>query len=314
MIRLAIVSPCYNEQEVVVQSARRLSRLIDSLAARGLVTADSFVCFVNDGSTDRTWPLIAGLHTDNPARFKGLDLAHNVGHQNALMAGMMQVRDMADAVVTIDADLQDDLRAIPQMIGHLGRGCDVVYGIKVQRDADPLLKRLTARAFYKLQRRMGVDCISDHADFRLLSRRALQMLSAYTERNLYLRGIIPTMGLPSATVSDVIAPRNKGRSKYTPARMLALALDGITSFTIKPIYGIIYVGCIFVMVSIAIGFYVFHAIACGTAVPGWASLILSLWLIGGIVLISIGMVGIYIGKIYTEVKRRPLWNVKDFLD
>lgn len=312
MIKLAIVSPCYNEEEVLEASARRLLGLLGGMAAEGKLSADSFILFVNDGSRDRTWEIIRRLHADD-SRVCGLCLARNVGHQNAIMAGMMAAKDRVDAVITIDADLQDDLAAIPQMVSECESGRDIVYGVKVKRTADPLLKRLSATAFYRLQAKMGVESIYNHADFRLMSRRALDMLAGYQERNLYLRGLIPLIGLDTATVDDVISERQAGHSKYTLGRMLSLALDGITSFSVKPIYYIIYLGLAFLLISLAIGIYVIHALVAGTAVPGWSSLILSVWFVGGMVLISIGVVGAYIGKIYTEVKRRPLYNIKESL-
>lgn len=313
MIKLAIVSPCYNEEEVLEHSAKRLTELFGQLAEQQKITADSFVLFVNDGSKDSTWKLIERLHAENKY-VKGLNLARNVGHQQAIMAGMMTAKEWADAVITIDADLQDDLQAIPKMLDDFEQGYEIVYGVKVQRKADPLMKRLSAQAFYRLQEKMGVESVYNHADFRLMSKRALDLLSNYGERNLYLRGLIPTIGLPSTTVDDVISEREAGTSKYTLAKMLGLALDGITSFSVKPIYGIIYMGVFFFLIGFCIGIYVVHALIAGTAVPGWSSLILSIWLVGGFVLISIGVVGVYIGKIYKEVKRRPLYSIKDLLD
>ncbi len=313
MIRLAIVSPCYNEEEVLESSVRRLTELFNSLIKDKKITENSFFLFVNDGSRDRTWEIISRLHKEN--KFVcGVNLAHNVGHQSAIMAGMMVAKDRADAAITIDADLQDDLQAIPQMIDDYEKGYDIVYGVKVSRTADPLLKRLSAVAFYKLQAKMGVNSIYNHADFRFMSRRALEMLSQYKEKNLYLRGIIPTIGLNSTTVNDTISERSAGSSKYTLGKMLSLALDGITSFSVKPIYGIIYLGLLFILICMGIGVYVVHAIVAGTAVPGWASVILSIWLIGGLNLISIGIVGVYIGKIYKEVKNRPLYNIQEILE
>ena len=292
MIKLAIVSPCYNEEEVLEESTTRLTALFDDLVAKKKISADSFVLFVNDGSKDRTWSIIKQLHRTNPY-IKGMNLARNVGHQYAIMAGMMTAKDWSDAVITIDAD--------------------VVYGVKVSRQADPMLKRLSATAFYKLQHRMGVETIYNHADFRFLSRRVLEQLSHYQERNVYLRGIIPLLGFPSTTVDDVIRERTAGTSKYTVRKMFSLALDGITSFSVKPIYGIVYLGIIFVFISILIGIYVLYSLISGTAEHGWASLMLSVWFVGGIVLMSIGAVGLYIGKIYKEVKRRPLYNVEEVL-
>lgn len=313
MIKLAIVSPCYNEEAVIEDSARRLNQLYETLIAQGKISADSFVLFVNDGSRDNTWSLITRLHDANP-RFKGLNLARNVGHQNAIMAGMMTARNISDAVITIDADLQDDLQAILRMIDAFDEGYDVVYGVKVQRQADPLLKRLSAQAFYRLQQKMGVNAIYNHADFRLLSRRVLDQLALYRERNLYLRGIIPQIGFPSTTVDDIIAPRQAGESKYSVGKMLGLALDGITSFSVKPLYAILLLGVIFLLISVGIGVYVIYSLFVHTAVHGWASLMLSIWMVGGFVLIAIGGVGLYVGKIYSEVKDRPLYHIEEFLD
>lgn len=312
MIKLAIVSPCYNEEEVLEQSTARLATLFDDLIAKEKISADSFVLFVNDGSKDSTWNIIKQLHQTNTF-VKGMNLARNVGHQNAIMAGMMTAKDWSDAVITIDADLQDDLNAIEGMIDAYTAGYDVVYGVKVSRQADPLLKRLSATAFYKLQRKMDVEAIYNHADFRFLSRRVLEQLSQYKERNLYLRGIIPLIGFPSTTVDDVISERTAGTSKYTLKKMLGLALDGITSFSVKPIYGIVYLGVIFVFISVLIGIYVLYSLISGTAEHGWASLMLSIWFVGGVVLLSIGAIGLYIGKIYKEVKHRPLYNVEEVL-
>ena len=312
MIRLATVSPCYNEEEVLRHSVERLTALFQRMIADGLIAADSMMVFVNDGSRDRTWEIISQLNGEN-RYVRGINLARNVGHQNAIMAGMMTARQWADAVITIDADLQDDIECIPKMVRHFLEGSDIVYGVKVSRQADPLLKRMTAQAFYKLQASMGVESVFNHADFRLMSRRALDMLSGYEERNLYLRGLIPMIGLPSATVDDVISERQAGASKYTLKKMLNLALDGITSFSVKPLYNIIYLGITFLFISLCIGIYVLHALIAGTAVPGWSSLILSVWLVGGFVLISVGITGVYIGKIYNEVKHRPLYNIQEIL-
>ena len=312
MIRLATVSPCYNEEQVLEESVRRLTSLFEELIKKQKISADSMMVFVNDGSRDRTWQLIEQQHRQNKF-VRGICLSRNVGHQNAIMAGMMTAREWADAVITIDADLQDDLNAIEKMVDAHAEGVEIVYGVKVERRADPLLKRLSAEAFYRMQASMGVESIMNHADFRLMSRRALDILSQYGERNLYLRGLIPMLGLPSSRVDDVISERTAGQSKYTLSKMLGLALDGVTSFSVKPLYMIVYMGIVFLLISLGIGIYVVHALIAGTAVPGWSSLILSIWLVGGFVLIGIGIVGTYIGKIYNEVKHRPLYNIKEIL-
>ena len=312
MIRLATVSPCYNEEEVLRHSVERLTALFEKMIADGQIANDSMMVFVNDGSRDHTWQLIKELHATNKF-VRGINLARNVGHQNAIMAGMMTAREWADAIITIDADLQDDIECIPQMVRHFEEGNDIGYGVKVSRQADPLLKRISAMAFYKLQSAMGVESIYNHADFRLMSRRALDMLSTYKEHNLYLRGLIPQIGLQTTTVDDVISERYAGKSKYTLKKMLNLALDGITAFSVKPMYAIFYLGWVFLFIAFCIGIYVVHALIVGTAVPGWASLILSVWIVGGFMLIAIGLLGVYIGKIYTEVKRRPLYHIAEIL-
>lgn len=312
MIKLATVSPCYNEEEVLHHSVERLTALFERMIKDGLISEDSMMVFVNDGSRDRTWEIISEQHREN--KFVcGINLAHNVGHQNAIMAGMMTVREWADAIITIDADLQDDIECIPQMVQQMEAGNDIVYGVKVSRTADPLMKRMTAQAFYKLQDSMGVESIYNHADFRLLSRRALDMLSEYKEHNLYLRGLIPMIGLPHTTVDDVISERFAGQSKYTLGKMLGLALNGITAFSVKPLYVVFNIGMLFLVIAFGIAVYVAYALITGTAVPGWSSLILSIWLVGGFILISMGIIGAYVGKIFTEVKQRPLYHVQEIL-
>ena len=313
MIRLATVSPCYNEEEVLRHSVERLTALFERMISEGLITPDSMMVFVNDGSRDRTWQIIRELHAENKF-VRGINMSRNVGHQNAIMAGMMTAREWADAVITIDADLQDDIECIPQMVRHFEAGNDIVYGVKVSREADPFMKKFTAQAFYKLQSSMGVESVYNHADFRLMSRRALDMLATYPEHNLYLRGLIPQIGLQHTTVDDVISERFAGQSKYTLHKMLRLALNGITAFSVKPLFLIFNLGVLFLIIAFCIGIYVVRALIIGTAVPGWSSLILSIWLVGGFVLISLGIVGTYLGQIYTEVKHRPLYHVAEILE
>lgn len=313
MIKLAIVSPCYNEEDVLQHSVERLTELFDRMVKEKTISSDSMMVFVNDGSKDRTWQIISDLHQTN-SYVKGINLTRNVGHQNAILAGMMTAREWVDAVVTIDADLQDDIECIPQMVRHYEEGNDIVYGVKVSRDADPLIKKFTAQAFYKLQNQMGVESVFNHADFRLMSRRALDMLSNYHESNIYLRGLIPQIGLPHATVDDVISERYAGTSKYTLRKMLGLALNGITAFSVKPLYLIFNIGILFLIIAFIIGIYVVYSLIMGSAVHGWASLMLSVWIVGGFILMSMGIIGTYIGKIFTEVKHRPLFNIKDILE
>ena len=297
MMKLGIVCPCYNEHEVLLESGERLTALIDGLVAKQKIAPDSFVLLVNDGSRDNTWQLIKQLHDTNHY-FRGVNLAKNVGHQNAIMAGMMTAKDHCDAVITIDVDLQDDLSAIERMIDKYHEGYDIVYGVKVSRQGDSFLKKNTALMFYKFQQAMGVKAVYNHADFRLMSRRTLQQLSHFEERNLYLRGLIPMIGYQSATVEDVISPRTAGQSKYTLKKMFTLAADGITSFSTKPISLILTAGIFCLLVSVGMFIYVLCSYFEHLAVPGWPSIMLSIWFIGGLLLLSIGIIGEYIGKIY----------------
>jgi glycosyltransferase involved in cell wall biosynthesis len=312
MIRLATVSPCYNEEAVLRHSVERLTALFERMIADGLIASDSMMVFVNDGSRDNTWKIITELHQENHF-VRGINLARNVGHQNAIMAGMMTARQWADAIITIDADLQDDIECIPQMVKKCESGSDIFYGVNVSRQADSATKRWSAQAFYKLQSSMGVESVYNHADFRLMTLRALDMLAEYKEHNLYLRGLIPQIGLQSDTVDDTISERYAGNSKYTLRKMLTLAINGITSFSERPLYAIVNMGVFFIVIALCIAIYVVHALIVGTAVPGWSSLILSIWLVGGFVLVAIGIVGIYIGKIFTEVKHRPLYHIAEIL-
>lgn len=312
MMKLGIVCPCYNEHEVLLQSGERLTALLDGLVAKQKIAPDSFVLLVNDGSRDNTWQLIKQLHDENHY-FRGVNLAKNVGHQNAIMAGMMTAKDHCDAVITIDVDLQDDLSAIERMIDKYHEGYDIVYGVKVSRQGDSFLKKNTALMFYKFQQAMGVKAVYNHADFRLMSRRTLQQLSHFEERNLYLRGLIPMIGYQSATVKDVISPRTAGQSKYTLKKMFTLAADGITSFSTKPISLILTAGIFCLLVSVGMFIYVLCSYFEHLAVPGWPSIMLSIWFIGGLLLLSIGIIGEYIGKIYIEVKHRPLYNIESIL-
>ena len=312
MIRLATVSPCYNEEEVLRHSAEQLTALFERMIAEGLISKDSMIVFVNDGSRDRTWEIIRKLHAENKF-VRGINMSRNVGHQNAIMAGMMTAREWADAVVTLDADLQDDIECIPQMVRDFEAGNDIVYGVKVSREADSFMKKFTAQSFYKLQNSMGVESVYNHADFRLMSRRALDMLSTYKEHNLYLRGLIPMIGLKHTTVDDVISERFAGQSKYTLHKMLRLALNGITAFSVRPLFLIYNIGILFLIVAFMIGIYVTYSLVVGHVVQGWASLILSIWLVGGFILIAMGIMGTYIGQIYSETKRRPLYHIQEIL-
>lgn len=310
--KLIIVSPCYNEEAILRYSADTLTSFLKRVIALGKIAPSSRILYVNDGSRDRTWSLIEELHKDN-SFVEGLSLAKNVGSELAVMAGMMAARERADVVVTIDADLQDDVEAIEEMINHYLAGCDIVYGVKTSREADPWLKRITAEGFYRLQQNMGINVIFNHTNFRLMSKRVLEALSEYSERNLYLRGIIPQLGFRSAEVEDVIRERTAGESKYNYTKLLLLAVDGITSFSTKPISFIVGMGLFSLLISIVMAIYVLVSYVEHLSVPGWASLMLSLWFIGSMLLLSIGVVGQYIGKIYIEVKARPRYHIDQYL-
>lgn len=306
---LAIVVPCYCEEAVVEETARRLTAVVDRLVASGDADARSHILFVNDGSTDRTWALIEQLHRQN-RRVDGLNLAANVGHQAALLAGLDAAAGRSDAVVSIDADLQDDPDVIPQMVAAYRAGADVVFGVRRSRATDSRFKRVTALAFYRLMNALGTPTVYNHADFRLLSRRAARQLCRYRERNLFLRGIVPLIGYPSAKVYYDRAERFAGESKYPLRRMVNFAIDGITSFSVRPVRFVFALGCVFVLIALVAAGFVLWSWMKGTLVQGWASLFLSMWFIGGCVLMALGVIGEYIGKIYIEVKDRPRYNVE----
>ena len=308
---LYIVVPCYNEEEVLRETNSRLTALLRRLVDEGKVSADSRVMYVNDGSRDRTWQLIRQFHDEGPVR--GVNLAGNVGHQHALLAGMTVAKDLCDVLVSIDADLQDDIEAIPAMLARFADGCDIVYGVRKERKTDTFFKRNTALAFYKLMRALGVKSVYNHADYRLMSKRAVEQLCRYKERNLFLRGIVPLVGYRTDTVYYDRSARLAGESKYPFSKMLNFAIDGITSFSVKPLRLIVALGIAMVIMSLAIFVYVLTAYAQDNAVPGWSSLMISIWFVGGCTLISLGVVGEYIGKIYIEVKERPQYNIEELL-
>ena len=312
MIKLGIVSPCYNEEDVLPLSVSKFEKLFDDLKSRRIITDDSFVMFVNDGSQDKTWELISRFHEEKKFIF-GVNLTHNVGHQNAIMAGMMTAYPLCDALITIDADIQDDLNCIEQMIALCEQGNDIVYGVKKSRKKDSFMKRTTAVAFYKLQEMMGVKAVFNHADFRLMKKEAVERLAQYHEKNLYLRGLMPTIGHKTATVNDTISEREAGKSKYTLRKMLHLAADGIFSFSTTPIKYIFGAGFLFMFAFIVTIVYIIVSLVSGHVVQGWASLMASLWLIGGFIMLALGIIGEYIGKIYIEVKGRPLYHVQETL-
>ncbi len=311
MTKLYVVIPCYNEEEVLPETARRMGGKLTALTEAGTLSPDSRVVFVNDGSKDRTWELICQLHQQDP-RFQGIDLSRNRGHQNALLAGLMTVRELADCVVSMDADLQDDIDAIDVMVAKYEDGCDVVYGVRSSRKTDTAFKRFTAEGFYKLLRLMGVEGVFNHADYRLMSRRALAGLAEFDEVNLFLRGIVPMVGYRSDTVYYERHERFAGESKYPLKKMLAFAFEGITSLSVKPIRMILTVGVLVFVISIVMLIYSLVQYCLGNVIPGWTSIMFSVWAIGGIQLIAIGVIGEYIGKVYLETKHRPRFIVREY--
>lgn len=312
MDRLALVVPCYNEEAVLEISAKELKRVLEDLIAKGKIAKDSIVLFVNDGSRDKTWELIEKEHRESPM-ICGLKLAGNVGHQFALTAGLLAAKDISDVTISIDADLQDDTAVIEEMIDKFHKGKDIVYGVRNDRKHDSFFKRTTAQGFYKVMAAMGVKTVYNHADFRLMSKRAVEQFSKYEETNLFLRGMMPLIGYETDNVYYERKERVAGESKYPLKKMLALAWNGITSFSVKPISLITALGFIIMILSICAAIYAFASYFLGTVEPGWTSLILSIWFLGGLQLIAIGLIGQYIGKIYIEVKHRPRYNVEKLL-
>lgn len=310
---LYIVVPCYNECEVFPMTAEELTKLLSSMISDGKISDKSRILFVNDGSRDNTWELIENEYNKNNF-VCGLKLAGNVGHQNALYAGLMAAKDKCDITISIDADLQDDTKAIPKMVDKYYEGCDIVYGVRSARKTDTFFKRTTAQGFYKFMHRMGVKTVYNHADFRLMSARAVNQLGNYSERNMFLRGIVPLIGYKTDSVYYERKERLAGESKYPLKKMLSFAFDGITSFSIKPITLISALGIIIIIASIIAAIYSIISYFCGNTVPGWTSLMLSIWFIGGVQLLSIGLIGQYIGKIYVESKHRPRYNPEILLD
>ena len=313
MTTLYIVVPCYNEQEVLPETSKRFLAKLKALIDGGKITDSSRILFVNDGSKDKTWDLIAQYH-EQDSHFSGLKLSRNRGHQNALLAGLMTAKEHADCVVSLDADLQDDINAVDEMLAKFEEGCDIVYGVRSSRAKDTFFKRTTAVGFYKFMRALGANVLENHADYRLMSKRALDALAEFSEVNLFLRGMVPLVGFKFATVSYVREERFAGESKYPLKKMLSFAFDGITSFSVKPLSIITSIGFIVFVVSILAAIYGLVSFLLGQAVSGWTSTIVSLWFLGGVQLICLGVVGQYIGKIYNEVKRRPRYIIEDFLN
>ena len=313
MDRLAIVVPCYNEEEMLKISSEALRGVLTDLINKNKISDDSFILFVNDGSKDRTWELIEEEHSKYPVAVKGVKLAGNVGHQYALTAGLLTAVQMSDVMVSIDADLQDDITVIEEMIDKFHEGKDIVYGVRNKRTTDTFFKRTTAQAFYKLMNAMGAKTIYNHADFRLMSKRAVEQYSKYGESNLYIRGIIPLIGYDTDCVYYDRKERVAGESKYPLKKMLSLAFNGISSLSVKPITMITGLGMIIIFLSICAAIYAIVSFCLGNTVPGWTSLMLSIWFLGGVQLLCIGLIGQYIGKIYLEVKHRPRYNIEKIL-
>ena len=312
-MKLYLVIPCYNEEEVLPETSKRLKEKYTALMSAGKIDADSKIVFVNDGSKDRTWEMIRDLHKADPV-FRGICLSRNKGHQNALMAGLMTVKSECDAAISMDADLQDDINAIDEMVDRYLEGYEVVYGVRSSRKKDTFFKRTTAQGFYKVMRAMGVETVYNHADYRLMSRRALEALSEFDEVNLFLRGIVPLVGFKSTEVTYERGERFAGESKYPLKKMLAFATEGITSMSIKPIRLITTLGFLVFLFSIGVLIYSIIRKFTGYTVPGWAFLAVSIWALGGVQLLAIGVIGEYIGKIYLETKHRPKFIVAEYLN
>lgn len=309
---LFIVIPCYNEQEALPITAKRLTALTDDMIAREIIDPASRIVLVNDGSRDDTWKVITDLHAADP-RFEGVKLAHNVGHMNALWAGMTLSAERCDCVITIDADLQDDVNAMYGFLEEYQKGADVVYGVRSSRRTDTVFKRTTAQGFYKLMGKLGVNMVYNHADYRLLSRRALQALLSFGEVNMFLRGMVPMLGFNTAKVYYERGERVAGESKYPLKKMIAFAMEGITSLSNKPIRYVLLLGALCALLGLVMAVYVIVSLARGKTVAGWASLMMSIWLLGGLQLMALGLIGEYVGKIYMETKRRPKFILEEHL-
>lgn len=310
---LYLVIPCYNEEEVLADTAGKLDKKMKELMAEGLIDVKSRIIFVNDGSMDLTWKIIEDLHNKDTL-FGGINLTRNRGHQNALLAGLMTVKDDANIVISLDADLQDDINVFDEMLRKNNEGYDVIYGVRNDRKKDSFFKRHTAQMFYKLTNKLGGDLIYNHADFRLMSRRALEGLAQFEEVNLFLRGIVPLIGYPSTIVEYERKERLAGKSKYPLRKMMSFAIEGITSLSIKPMRFVTGMGIFVFLVSIAMMIYAFVSYFTGRVVAGWTSILISVWAIGGMVLLGLGIVGSYIGKIYLETKKRPRYIVEKYIN
>ncbi|RDE36249.1 glycosyltransferase [Parageobacillus thermoglucosidasius] len=309
---LTIVVPCYNEEDVLPETIKQLTNVLEHLMEEHLIAGESKVLFVDDGSRDRTWELIEQESERNPL-VTGIKLSRNFGHQKALLAGLETAKNDSDCVISIDADLQDDVSAIREFVVKYWEGYDIVYGVRRSRDADTWFKRATAQWFYRFMQKLGVHVVYNHADFRLMSKRALEELSRYTEVNIFLRGIVPLLGFRTTKVFYDRKERFAGQSKYPLKKMLSFAFDGITSFSIAPIRFITFIGFLAFFLSSIAGIYALAVKLLGHAESGWTSIIISIWFIGGLLLMGIGLIGEYIGKIYQEVKRRPRFTIEKTL-
>ena len=309
---LYLVIPCYNEEEVLLDTASELTKKINILIEEKIIDKKSRIMFVNDGSKDKTWNIISKLHSKNEL-IVGVNLSRNKGHQNALLAGLMTAKEYADITISMDADLQDDINVIDEMIKENNKGSNIVYGVRSSRKKDSFFKKHTAQAFYKLMRFFGVDIVYNHADCRLMDKKSLEALSDFSEVNLFLRGIVPLIGYKSSIAYYERGKRMKGESKYPLSKMLSFAVDGITSFSVKPLRLIFSLGLIILFVSIGIMIYSLIVKLIGDTVPGWTFLTISIWFIGGLQMLSIGVIGEYIGKIYGETKRRPRYFIEEIL-
>ena len=310
---LYIVVPCYNEQEVLPETSKRLKAKLEQLITAGKISEKSRVLFVNDGSKDRTWEIISALHQQSPL-FCGVDLTRNRGHQNALLAGLMTAKDKADAVISMDADLQDDVEAVDQMVDKFLEGVDIVYGVRSSRKKDSFFKRTTAEGFYRVMNALGAETVFNHADHRLMSKRALEGLEQFREVNLFLRGIVPMIGYRADVVEYERGERFAGESKYPLKKMLSFAMEGVTSLSVKPLRMITGLGFLIFLVSLVMIVYNLARWAMGATVTGWASLACSLWALGGLILLAMGVVGEYVGKIYLETKGRPRFLIRQVLE
>ncbi|MGN0802795.1 MAG: glycosyltransferase family 2 protein [Candidatus Faecivicinus sp.] len=309
---LYVVIPCYNEEEMLPITSKRMIELTDDMIEKKIIDPRSRIVLVDDGSKDRTWPIIAQLHEED-GRFEGVKLAHNVGHMNALWAGMTMAAEKCDCMISIDADLQDDVNAMYGFLEAYKNGADVVSGVRSSRKNDTAFKRNTAQMFYKMMNHLGVEMVYNHADYRLLSKRALEALLSFGEVNMFLRGMVPMLGFRTATVEYERGVRVAGESKYPLKKMIAFAIEGITSLSNRPIRYVTILGMLCGLLGVTMGVYVLVSLFSGHSVAGWASIMMSIWLLGGLQLVALGLIGEYIGKIYMETKRRPKFILEEYL-